>query len=300
MEGYKQQNIDITDFVLDPLSVVLLAYLTKKRGYAYKRKFLIPKSEKELFEQSLNNYLRYPNNVNPINFWGMVPMQMDMTLGKDYKEVLEYLNGWIEENCKVEYVKERMAEPNGSKLKVVSLEVLVDCLMLSSHQYNMLITEDAAIYSLLKGIPFAAICSETYLHYYEGRSIEVSEDLLERNYVVSIVDAEILFTEYDKSVKSDANRYDTCKKVMSEHPEFWQVVLQFISMILNKDLLLPQDIIEVKQILVNLIRPLRDKRKLLLQHFMNNHLYEIKLQEQFSQLFNEACLQVDCQNGLIK
>lgn len=300
LEGYKQQNIDITDFVLDPLSVVLLAYLTKKRGYAYKRKFLIPKSEKELFEQSLNNYLRYPNNVNPINFWGLVPMQMDMTLGKDYKEVLEYLNGWIEENCKVEYVKERMAEPNGSKLKVVSLEVLVDCLMLSSHQYNMLITEDAAIYSLLKGIPFAAICSETYLHYYEGRSIEVSEDLLERNYVVSIVDAEILFTEYDKSVKSDANRYDTCKKVMSEHPEFWQVVLQFISMILNKDLLLPQDIIEVKQILVNLIRPLRDKRKLLLQHFMNNHLYEIKLQEQFSQLFNEACLQVDCQNGLIK
>ncbi len=299
LEGYKQQNIEITDFVLDPLSVVLLAYLTKKRGYAYKRKFLIPKSEKELFEQSLNNYLRYPNNVNPINFWGLVPMSMDMTLGKDYKEVLEYLNGWIEGNCKVEFVKERMAEPNGLKLKVISLEVLVDCLMLSSHQYNMLITEDAAIYSLLKGIPFAAICSETYLHYYEGRGIEVSEDLLERNYVVSILDAEILFTEYDKRVKSDSNRYDTCQKVMSEHPEFWQVVLQFISMILNKDLLLPQDIIEVKQLLVNLIRPLRDKRKLLLQHFMNNHLYEIKLQKQFSQLFNEACLQVDIQNGLI-
>lgn len=299
LEGYKQQNIEITDFVLDPLSVVLLAYLKKKNGYTYKRKFLIPKSEKELFEQSLNNYLRYPNNVNPINFWGFIPMSIDMSLGQDYKEVLEYLNGWIEENCKVEYVKERMAEPNGLKIKVPSLEVLVDCLMLSSHQYNMLITEDAAIYSLLKGIQFAAICSETYLRYYEGRGIEVSRDLLERNYVVSMLDAETIFTEYDKSVIGAPNRYDTCKIVLTEHPELWQVALQFISMILNKVLLLPQDIVEVKQLLINLIRPLRDKRNLLLLHFRNNHLYEIKMQEQFSQLFHEACLLVDSQNGLI-
>ena len=300
MEGYKQQNIEITDFVLDPLSVVLLAYLTKKRGYAYKRKFLIPKSEKELFEQSLNNYLRYHNNINPINFWGLISMSMDMSLGNDYKEILEYLNKWIAENCKVEYVKERMAEPNGSKLKATSLEVLVDCLMLSNHPYNMLITEDAAIFSLLPGIRFPAICSETYLRYYEGRGIEVSRALLEWNFVVSMLDAESLFVEYDKSVKGESNRYDTCKRVMREHPELWQVALQFISMILNKDLLLPQDTVEVKQLLINLIRPLRDKRELLLSYFRNNHLYELKLLEQFSQLFNEACLQVDSQNGLIK
>ena len=299
LEEYKQKNIEITDFVLDPLSVVLLAYLTKKHGYTYKRRFLIPKSEKELFEQSLNNYIRYPNNVNSISFWGLIPQTIDTTLGKDYKDVLEYLNSWIEENCKVEYVKERMAEPDSSSLKDTSLNVLVDCLMLTSHPYNMLITEDAAIYSLLNGIHFAAICGETYLRYFEGRDVEVSRDLLERNYVVSMLDAKTLYLEYNNRVKDIPNRYDTCKIVMSEHPELWEVILQFVSMILNKDLLLPQDIVEVKQLLIDLIKILGDKRKLLLFHFRNNHLYELKLQEQFSQLFHEACLQVDGQNGII-
>lgn len=299
LEEFKQKNIEVTDFVLDPLSVVLLAYLTKKQGYTYNRKFLIPKSEKDLFEQSQINYNRYPNNVNPISFWGLIPQTIDTTLGKEYKDVLEYLNSWIGENCKVEYVKERMAEPDGSLLKVTSLNVLVDCLMLTSHPYNMLITEDAAIYSLMNGLHFAAICGETYLRYFEGRDVEVESALLERNYVVSMLDADTLFKEYDNSIKGNPNRYDTCKIVMSEHPELWQVILQFVSMILNKVLLLPQDIVEVKQLLIELIRILGDKRKLLLLHFRNNHLYEFKLQEQFSQLFHEACLQVDGQNGII-
>lgn len=297
LKAYKQNNVEITDFVLDPLSVVLLAYLTKKHGYTYKRKFLIPKSEKELFEQSLDNYLRYPNSVIPINFWGLIPQSIDTTLGKEYKEVLEYLNSWIEDNCKVEFVKERMAEPSGSLLKVTRLNILADCLILSSHPYNMLITEDAAIYSLFNGLQFAAICGETYLHYFEGRGDEVSQVLLERNYAVSKIDAETLFKEYDKSKKGDPNRYETCKIVMSEHPELWEEILQFVSMILNRNLLLPQDVVEVKQLLIELIRILGDRRKLLLLHFRNNHLYEFKLQEQFSQLFHDACLQVDTQNG---
>ena len=192
-----------------------------------------------------------------------------------------------------------MVEPDGSILKVTSLNVLVDCLMLTSHPYNMLITEDAAIYSLMNGLHFAAICGETYLRYFEGRDVEVGSALLERNYVVSMLDADTLFKEYDNSIKGNPNRYDTCKIVMSEHPELWQVILQFVSMILNKDLLLPQNIVEVRQLLIELIRILGDKRKLLLLHFRNNHLYEFKLQEQFSQLFHEACLQVDGQNGII-
>lgn len=296
LKAYKQNNVEITDFVLDPLSVVLFAYLAKKHGYNYKRKFLIPKSEKELFEQSQNNYLRYPNSVIPINFWGLIPQSIDSTLGKEYKEVLEYLNSWIEDNCKVEFVKERMAEPGGSLLKVARLNVLADCLILSSHPYNMLITEDAAIYSLLNGLQFAAICGETYLHYFEGRGDEASQALLEKNYVISMIDAVTLFKEYEKSEKGAPNRYETCKIVMSEHPELWEVILQFISMILNKNLLLPQDLVEVKNLLIDLIKILGDRRKLLLLHFMNNHLYEFKLQEQFSQLFHEACLQVDSQN----
>lgn len=298
-EKYKQQNIEVTDFVLDPLSIVLLAYLSKKQGYTYARKFLIPKSEKELFENSYKSYLRYPTNVNPISFWGVIPQTMDKTMGEDYKDVLEYLNNWIDNNCKVEYVKERMAEPNGSQLKVDRLEILADCLILASHPYNVLITEDASIHSLMKGLNFAAICSETYLCYFEGRGMEVSQALLERNFVVSMLDAKTLFTEYDKSIQGLSNRYDTCQMVMANHPELWQVCLQFIVMILNKNLLLPQDVVEVKRLLINLVIILGDKRKLLLLLFRNEHMYEIKLQEQFSKLFHEACLQVDSQNEII-
>lgn len=298
-EEFKQKNIEVTEFVLDPLSIVLLAYLSKKHGYTYARKFLIPKSEKELFENRLKNYLRYPTDFTPVNFWGVIPQTMDKTLGEDYKDVLEYLNNWINDNCKVEYVKERMAEPNESQLKSSSLEILVDCLMLATHPYNVLITEDASIHSLFAGLNIPAICSETYLCYFEGRGIEVNKDLLERNYVVSKLDAYTIFTEYEKSVKGLPNRYDTCKKVMSEHPELWQVVFQFISMILNKKLLLPQDSAEVKQLLINLVRLLGDKRNLLLMLFRSEHMYEIKLQQQFSRLFHEACLQADGQNGLL-
>lgn len=298
-EKSKQQNIEVTDFVLDPLSVVLLAYLSKKSGYTYARKFIIPKSEKEMFENSFKSYLRYPSNINPINFWGVIPQTIDMTLGKEYKEVLEYLNNWIDENCKVEFVKERMAEPNGSQLKVPRLDILADCLILASHPYNVLITEDASIHTLLNGLNIATICSETYLCYFEGRGMEVSQALLERNFVVSMLDADTIFAEYDKSAKGLSSRYDTCQMVMSNHPEIWQVDLQFIAMILNKNLLLPQDVVEVKRLLINLIIILGDKRKLLLLHFRNNHLYEIKLQQQFSQLFHEACLQVDSQKSII-
>ena len=293
MEDFRQQVGEITDFVIDPLSVVLLAYLSKKHGFAFERKFLIPKSEKDLFVNSRNNYLRYPSNVNPISFWGVIPQGMDKTLGENYQEVLEYLNQWIDENCKVEFVKERMAEPDGSRLKVESLNILVDCMMLASHPYNLLITEDAGIHSLMNGMQFFAICSETYLRYFEGRGMEVSHALLERNYVVSMLDADTLFAEYDKSTKDQSNRYDICKMVMLQHPEMWQVITQFIAMILNKNILLPQDTVEIKRLLTELIRILGEKRQLLLLHFRNQHLYDVKMQLQFAQLFNEACLMAD-------
>ena len=293
LEDFRQQVGEITDFVIDPLSVVLLAYLSKKHGFTYGRKFIIPKSEKDLFVNSRNNYLRYPSNVNPISFWGVIPQEMDIALGENYQEVLEYLNQWIDENCKVEFVKERMAEPNGSRLKMESLNVLADCLMLASHPCNMLITEDAGIHSLINGMQFFAICSETYLRYFEDRGTEVSQALLERNFIVSMLDADTLFAEYDKSIKGQSNRYDICRMVMSQHPEMWQDITQFVAMILNKDILLPQDVVEIKRLLAELIRILGEKRQLLLLHFRNHHLYDYKLQLQFAQLFKEACMMVD-------
>jgi hypothetical protein len=293
LEDFRQQIGEITDFVIDPLSVVLLAYLSKKHGFTYGRKFLIPKSEKDLFVNSRNNYLRYPSNVNPISFWGVIPQDMDKALGENYQEVLDYLNQWIDENCKVEFVKERMAEPDGSRLKVESMNILVDCMMLASHPYNMLITEDAGIHSLMNGMQFFAICSETYLRYFEGRGMEVNQSLLERNYVVSMLDADTLFAEYDKSIKGQSNRYDICKMVISQHPEMWQVITQFIAMILSKNILLPQDTVEIKRLLTELIRILGEKRQLLLLHFRNQHLYDVKMQLQFAQLFKEACVMTD-------
>ena len=293
LDGFRQQNIEVTDFVIDPLSLVLFAYLSKKHGLTYSRKFVIPKSEQELFAQSLNNYLRYPSNVNPICFWGIVPQEIDKALGDDYGDVLRYLNDWIGKNCKVEYVSERMARADGGHIETISLDRLADCLMLAHKPYNVLITEDSAIHSLLKGMSFVAICGETYLSYYEGRGVDMEKMLLERNYVVSQIDADTLFEKYEKDSHGQKSRYDTCKMTMARHPEMWQEIMQFIGKVLNKGILQQRDMDEVKSCLYRLIVIMGAKRNLLLSHFMLRHQFEIALQQQFAQLFQEACANVE-------
>lgn len=252
IEKYKQlldeyqQKYKVTHFVLDIMSMWLFAYLSKKHGVKFSNKFVISKRQAECIKYSLEELQVMTSPANHLFFHSLFSQDYIDTIGNTYEESLKYLNEWVDVNCEVMSIKEKLqiSQDVNSDIRT---EILADCFLLASRDGYLLISDDWNL-SLQTYSNLIIITSETFLKVFENNGDNINDVYHKLQYVGIKFNAAQMFSEYQKYRVGNENIFECCLETIQNNPMIWQDVIELCHLIAINKFQLPSDMQSVTTI----------------------------------------------------
>ena len=118
---------------------------------------------------------------------------------------------WIEANCKIEEVEEKLNVDSKIIDKSAYMSMIYDCVLLAQKYKATFSTEDIALVKQLsKSLP--TTCINTIIHNSHPEHYEkVCQYCIERHIIGTDVSTQYLIDEYSKSEKKEPNTFSACK-----------------------------------------------------------------------------------------
>jgi hypothetical protein len=234
---FHQRNINIADvcFVLDFTSLILIHELTLKFGYNFPFKFVIPNGLKDnissiifqekagmpsLISQDILNKITIHNDESNHPF--LVKMNM--------------LQAWVEQYCDVEIAEEKMYLSSLNE-RDDSIDIEMECLILSHKENYVLISEDWGFETLMPKFSFLQINTESfyYLSEKESSASEISRYLANLHFIGCNIDADYIYKQYVNRIMNLDNYYNNCLITIERNKLIFREVLDVGYKILTKE-----------------------------------------------------------------
>ncbi|WP_018464656.1 hypothetical protein [Segatella paludivivens] len=257
IEKYKQlldeyyQEHKVTHFVLDIMSMWLFAYLSKKHGIKFSNKFVISKRQAECIKYSLEELQVTASSVNHLYFYSIFSQDYVDTIGSTYQESLRYLNDWVNVNCEILPVEEKLLvaqDVNGD----IKTEIFADCVLLACRDGYILISDDWNL-SFQTCSNLKIITSETFLKVIENNGDNINDIYHKLQYVGIKFNATQMYSEYQKYRVGNENIFECCLETIQNNPMIWQDVIDLCHLITINKFQLPSDMQSVTTIFTRML-----------------------------------------------
>lgn len=295
IEKYKQlldeyqQEYKVTHFVLDIMSMWLFAYLSKKHGVKFSNKFVISKRQAECIKYSLEELQVMTSSANHLFFHSLFSQDYIDTIGNTYEESLRYLNEWVDVNCKVTSIEEKLQisqEVNSD----IRTEILADCVLLASRDGYLLISDDWNL-SLQTYSNLIIITSETFLKVFENNGDNINDIYHNLQYVGIKFNATQMYSEYQKYRVGNENIFECCLETIQNNPLIWQDVIDLCHLITTNKFQLPSDMQSVTTIFTRMLTNMDlNKTKIIRAYIVNKYQIEVLARRYMLESFDNARL----------
>jgi hypothetical protein len=210
----KMNYIDLSDkeFVLDFSTIFCFYELSKSLNIQFKHRFIISKSISDYIKYKMEEMKNNPDTkmALDITIKGITPIIYPDNFKEQQIKIFEDIKQWINNNCSIEIVEDRLDElRKDNTIKVehenIVLEYAADYMHIIKQSNRMLITDDALLH-LQYGQQNREISSHFYLTRFFDKDI-VNRELLKRNYVGVFFEKDFLKTEFIKKISGQENVY---------------------------------------------------------------------------------------------
>lgn len=207
----QEYTLESHPIVLDLTSLILLHDISIRFQLANHFEYIVPKSIRKYITDCLafEEYGHY-NHIYQIVADRLAPLEK--VEGKSILFChLTNLLKWIEDNCKVEEVEEKLNVDSKIIDKSAYMSMIYDCVLLAQKHKATFSTEDIAlIKQLSKSLP--TTCINTIIHNsYPEHYEKVCQYCIERHIIGTDVSTQYLIDEYSKSEKKEPNTFSACK-----------------------------------------------------------------------------------------
>jgi hypothetical protein len=208
------ENVSSANIVIDITSTMLLFELSSRFALKYAKKFIMPKGIYDLYTQSID--IAKINTSATI----MSSTTLLLTIADDSSNkivgYLEQTKRWIDENCEIVLVQEKLNLMNTSDQDEI-LDAQIESLLLAYRGNHILLSEDMALVKALSNR--AVVNVETFVKFSNSAySDKVSDYLSELNYIGHNITAQYIYTEYMKYEAGQKNRHSYCLECVESNP----------------------------------------------------------------------------------
>jgi len=213
----EMESIDLSDkkFVLDFTTVFCFYDLFKSKGLLFKHKFIISKSISDYVQNKIIETKTNPETKMAIDIGikGITPILYPENHKDQMLSLYEGMKQWIDTNCIVEIIEERLDELRNAKEEdfgeaKFSLEYLADYIHILNQPNRILISDDSSLHKQY-GLQNKEISSQFYLKEFFDVD-EINRELLKRNYIGVPIDKDFLKTEFINKLSGKENVYSQC------------------------------------------------------------------------------------------
>lgn len=207
----QEYTLESHPIVLDLTSLILLHDISIRFQLANHFEYIVPKSIRKYITDCIafEEYGHY-NHIYQIVADRLAPLEK--VEGKSILFChLTNLLKWIDDNCKVEEVEEKLNVDSKIIDKSAYMSMIYDCVLLAQKHKATFSTEDIAlIKQLSKSLP--TTCINTIIHNsYPEHYEKVCQYCIERHIIGTDVSTQYLIDEYSKSEKKEPNTFSACK-----------------------------------------------------------------------------------------
>ncbi len=207
----QEYTLESHPIVLDLTSLILLHDISLRFQLENHYDYIIPKSIRKYITDciALEEYGHY-NHIYQIVADRLAPLEK--VEGKSILFChLTNLLKWIEANCKIEEVEEKLNVDSKIIDKSAYMSMIYDCVLLAQKYKATFSTEDIALVKQLsKSLP--TTCINTIIHNSHPEHYEkVCQYCIERHIIGTDVSTQYLIDEYSKSEKKEPNTFSACK-----------------------------------------------------------------------------------------
>lgn len=205
----EEQSVDHYMIVLDLSSLILLHEVSMRYGLDVSRKFLLPHKVLNVIRGGkLNEEKGFPSI-----FTDRVKNKISLTITDSTKSILwnklDMLENWIEENCQLEMVEEKL-NYDFSHLKSKELNLEDESVMLAIRKGNLLLTENwfwtSKFFTLFPSMNVGNWLFLSNFKKYE----DYSEWVLRMNHMGVPMKADQIVLQYEEFAKGNPNYYNAC------------------------------------------------------------------------------------------
>jgi hypothetical protein len=216
----KNINISIIDqkFALDFSTLMLFYFLQKELNFEFNHRFVVPYNIKAEVEINISEEINSPHSPFSINISldGVRKYETPENYQNKRIEFLQSLLEWINTNCEVDLVDEKLETilklpKEGKKFESSFMKLIIDSMYLSIRQNHRLISSDSSIFLFNhgSGLYNNLLNPEKYLltFYPEKCNTEFYRFLLKSNYLGININFETLKNEFFDFITGRDNCY---------------------------------------------------------------------------------------------
>lgn len=207
----QEYTLESHPIVLDLTSLILLHDISIRFQLANHFEYIVPKSIRKYITDCIafEEYGHY-NHIYQIVADRLAPLEKIEGKSILFCHLTNLLK-WIEDNCKVEEVEEKLNVDSKIIDKSAYMSMIYDCVLLAQKHKATFSTEDIAlIKQLSKSLP--TTCINTIIHNsYPEHYEKVCQYCIERHILGTDVSTQYLIDEYSKSEKKEPNTFSACK-----------------------------------------------------------------------------------------
>jgi hypothetical protein len=207
---------DKTKFVLDVTSVCLLYELSKEHQLIYTRKFTISGLLRALLLGKISDTRNSPPSELSVTITQerVYPRIYPEDFTQKRIQHLESILVWVDANCEIVEVAERfnfiMSLPEKHKADVY-FQLILDNKLLADRENSILLTDDIFYYTKFHCPSTIVAGPQVFLNkYHTDKEKEITQYLLEHNYIGVPMSADLLYEELLKFLGDKENRYAIC------------------------------------------------------------------------------------------
>lgn len=286
LDGYQQEH-KVTHFVLDIMSMWFFAYLSKKHDVKFLNKFVISKRQAECVEFSVKGLNVSTSSANHLCFYSLFSQDYVDTIGCTYEESLIYLSGWINTNCEVMTVEEKLQVTQEVRDNIKT-EILTDCFFLAHRDGYILISDDwdLALQSYSK-----IITSETFLRIFEDNCDNLNDVYHKLQYVGIKFNASQMYSEYEKYRLGRENIFECCLETIQNNTTIWEDAIGLCYRITTNKIRLPIDMQSVTTIFTKMLTKMNlNEAKRIRAYIANKYQFEMLVRRDLLRSLENAML----------
>lgn len=208
-------NLFDKKFVLDFTAVLCFFELSKKIALSFKNKFIISKSIYDFIQNKIVETTSNPETkmTIDISFKGVLPTIYPENHKEQLLSFYENIKQWINSNCEIEIVEERLDEIRRDRTtdlgnNTLAIEYIADYMHILNQVDRILITDDSMMH-MQYGQQNREISSQFYLNYFYDDE-RINRELLKMNYIGVSFDEKFLKTEFTNKLSGKENVYIKC------------------------------------------------------------------------------------------
>lgn len=206
----------VETFVLDATSVCFFWQLSEKLKIKYPNKFVISTLLKDALHMALEEEKASPASSMSVRITqeGITPQFYPDTFKEDRIKKYESILSWVEQNCIVESVPERINLLLKEKERLYPhgiANLIIDNLLLSERPKHVLLTNDLVYFSYFPGKTATVISPELYLrNFVTITSIEYSRFAIAQKHVGISIDRSVFIEELTKMLTNEEHNFTIC------------------------------------------------------------------------------------------